>query len=168
MTLDRAVPERWVSDMARTMVQEITQVMTGVVFQPGVPPPPESVPRMEAIIGHVEGACSIELRFLAEPALLRCLVENMSAAPAGDQEVQEYAMEYFNVLCGRFISEIYKATGISARFFPTRYEVYPDLSSLSDQFSMRTVYFTSEQGHLAAFSWTSGPINDLLRRSAYA
>lgn len=166
--LARAVPERWVREMARALVQEIAEMMAAVTLAPAVAPLPEAAPRLEAITGYVEGDYRIELRFLAEPAMLRRLAENMMGAPAGEEEVREYAMEFFNVLCGRFISELYKATGTSARFFPTRYELCPDISALADQLSMRTVYFVSEKGELAAFSWSSAPVNDLLRRSTYA
>ena len=82
-------------------------------------------------------------------------------------EAQEYAMEFFNILCGRFISELYKATETTARFFPTRYEASPNPTGLGEDTSLSTVYFISDEEELAAFSWTAEVVNDLLRRSMH-
>ena len=94
------------------------------------------------------------------------LAQNMAGSQLSSDEIQEYAMEFFNVLCGRFLSELYKATNTTAKFYPTRYELYPDLMCLKDQVVMlSTLYFISDEQELAAFSWSAKPINDLLRRS---
>ena len=76
-------------------------------------------------------------------------------------------MEFFNILCGRFISELYKATETTARFFPTRYEASPYPTGLGEDTSLSTVYFISDEQELAAFSWTAEVVNDLLRRSMH-
>ena len=92
------------------------------------------------------------------------------ALPLGEPEegeVQEYAMEFFNILCGRFISELYKATETTTRFFPTRYEALPNPTGLGGDTSLSTVYFISDEEELAAFSWTAEVVNDLLRRSMH-
>ena len=105
------------------------------------------------------------MRFLAEPRLFSRLAQNMAGSQLNSDEIQEYAMEFFNVLCGRFLSELYKAADTAARFCPTRYELYPDLISLKDQVMLSTLYFISDEQELAAFSWSTKPIDDLLRRS---
>lgn len=123
--------------------------------------------RLEAIYGFVEGDYQIELRFLAEPHVFFRMAQNMTGHEPDLDEVKEYAMEFVNVLCGRFVSELYKATRTSARFYPTRYEMSPDLACLSDKISLSTLYFISDEHEVAAFSWSAEPIKDLLRRNLH-
>lgn len=109
----------------------------------------------------------MKLRFLAEPRMLSRLARNMLGSEPEEGEAQEYAMEFFNILCGRFISELYKATETTARFFPTRYEASLNPTGLGEDTSLSTVYFISDEQELAAFSWTAEVVNDLLRRSMH-
>ena len=115
----------------------------------------------------VEAGERIKLRFLAEPRMLSRLARNMLGSEPEKGEAQEYAMEFFNILCGRFISELYKATETTTRFFPTRYEALPNPTGLGGDTSLSTVYFISDEEELAAFSWTAEVVNDLLRRSMH-
>ena len=109
----------------------------------------------------------MKLRFLADPRMLSRLARNMLGSEPEKGEAQEYAMEFFNILCGRFISELYKATETTTRFFPTRYEALPNPTGLGGDTSLSTVYFISDEEELAAFSWTAEVVNDLLRRSMH-
>ena len=122
---------------------------------------------IDAIYGFVEGDVPMKLRFLAEPRMLSRLARNMLGSEPEEGEAQEYAMEFFNILCGRFISELYKATETTTRFFPTRYEALPNPTGLGGDTSLSTVYFISDEEELAAFSWTAEVVNDLLRRSMH-
>ena len=152
--------------MAETLVCEILEVMSDIHLRLAQLQEQEMESRkLEAIYGFVEGDYQIELRFLAEPRMFSRLAQNMAGSRLSSDEIQEYAMEFFNVLCGRFLSELYKATNTTAKFYPTRYELYPDLMCLKDQVMLSTLYFISDEQELAAFSWSAKPIIDLLRRS---
>ena len=157
----------WVEQMAETLVCEIAEQMSGIQLRRSKAwtcEKPET--RVDAICGHVSGDFQIELRFFAQTELLFRLTRNMVGYDPESDEVQEYAMEFFNILCGRFISELYKAARTSARFFPTQYEAMPDTGMLGKNASERTVYFTSEEQELAAFSWTAAPVDAILRRNS--
>ena len=117
------------------------------------------------ITGQVSGDFQIELHFFAQRALFMRLTKNMVGYDPDEEEVQEYAMEFFNILCGRFISELYKASKTSARFFPTEYDRTPDRGMPGQKAEDKTVYLISEQQELAAFSWTAAPVDTILRRN---
>ena len=97
--------------MAETLVCEILEVMSDIHLRLAQLQEQEMESRkLEAIYGFVEGDYQIELRFLAEPRMFSRLAQNMAGSQLSSDEIQEYAMEFFNVLCGRFLSELYKAT----------------------------------------------------------
>lgn len=166
--MEAAYDSKWVNTMAETLVCEIIELMSGIKLQDNPSWIQEVKGRkLDAIHGFVDGDYQIELRFLAEPRMFSRLARNMIGSEPRADEVQEYAMEFFNVVCGRFVSELYKVTHTSARFFPTRYEAAPDVKDLRGKVPLNTVYFISDQQELAAFSWTATPIEDLLRRSMH-
>ena len=103
--------------------------------------------------------------FFAQRALFMRLTKNMVGYDPDEEEAQEYAMEFFNILCGRFVSELYKASKTSARFFPTEYDRTPDRGMPGQNAEDKTVYLISEQQELAAFSWTAAPVDRILRRN---
>ena len=158
----------WVNQMAGTLVCEIIDLMAGLQLR-NHPAWGEAAKErdIDAIYGFVEGDVPMKLRFLAEPRMLSRLARNMLGSEPEKGEAQEYAMEFFNILCGRFISELYKATETTTRFFPTRYEALPNPTGLGGDTSLSTVYFISDEEELAAFSWTAEVVNDLLRRSMH-
>lgn len=158
----------WVNQMAGTLVCEIIDLMAGIQLR-NHPACGEAAKErdIDAIYGFVEGDVPMKLRFLAEPRMLSRLARNMLGSEPEKGEAQEYAMEFFNILCGRFISELYKATETTTRFFPTRYEALPNPTGLGGDTSLSTVYFISDEEELAAFSWTAEVVNDLLRRSMH-
>lgn len=161
-----AAKDNWVVEMADTLAREILEQLAGIRLSRcsvGSVPPYTPAPRMDGVYGHVEGAYRMELFFCAEPSLFQRLACNMIGAPAEDEEVQEYAAEFVNMLCGRFISEIYRATKISARFFPTQYQPYPYEVKTKDGSALRTLYYISEEQETAEFSWTEDTIELLLK-----
>ena len=108
----------WVNQMAGTLVCEIIDLMAGIQLR-NHPAWGEAAKErdIDAIYGFVEGDVPMKLRFLAEPRMLSRLARNMLGSEPEKGEAQEYAMEFFNILCGRFISELYKATETTTRFF---------------------------------------------------
>jgi len=114
---------------------------------------------MDGVYGWVDGG--IQLLFRAEPRLFQRLAANMLGAPARDaEEVQEFATEFFNTLCGRFISELYRVAKGPARFHPTRYETYPNVTPLGEDTVVLS--YSSEEQETAEFSWTADSVAMLL------
>lgn len=166
MRLEKEYPMDWVEQMAESLVYEIVEQMSGIVLRRSEPWERLSEGmEIDMITGHVSGDFQIELHFFAQRALFMRLTKNMVGYEPDEEEAQEYAMEFFNILCGRFISELYKASKTSARFFPTEYDRTPERGMPRQNAEDKTVYLTSEQQELAAFSWTAAPVDTILRRN---
>lgn len=155
----------WVTEMADALLREILEQLSGIRLSRRPPWTPKGAgPPMDGVYGRVDGAYQMRLLFRAEPRVFQRLASNMIGAPAKDaQEVQEYATEFANVLCGRFISEIYRATKVPARFYPTQYETYPDIPLLGDDTEISTIFYASEDQEAADFSWTADSVAMLLK-----
>ena len=151
--------------MADALLREILEQLAGIRLTRCPPRTPKGAgPPMDGVYGKVDGAYQMQLLFRAEPRIFQRLACRMIGAPAKDtQEVQEYATEFANVLCGRFISEIYRATKVPARFYPTQYETYPDSSPLGDETEISTIFYASEDQEAAEFSWTADSVAMLLK-----
>lgn len=67
----------------------------------------------------LSGGYSSCLVLCAERSFFHRLTENILGHPTDDPEdLEEYAKEYFNVLCGRLVGEIYQVTRQGAKFHP--------------------------------------------------
>lgn len=61
---------------------------------------------LDVVHGNIDGEYPMKLLFRAEPRLFGRIAENMiGEQPEDEEETREYAREFFNVLCGRFVSE---------------------------------------------------------------
>jgi len=153
----------WIRTMAEDLTCEITEQMSGIrMWSRGSPG--ETV--MDTVCGFVDGKRDIPLFFRAEPAFFSDLARRMiGKEPKDEEEVREYAAEYFNVLCGRFISEICRATHVVARFDPTMYFPAPYEPEEGTCDPQHTLYFESDRQNLAQFSWSPLLFQYILRRS---
>lgn len=157
----------WVSQIASVLVCEIIQSMSGIELEP-CPEQSMDYDDVDAVYGLVDGDYCLQLQFKADRALFFRLARNMIGGEPEDlAEVEEYAVEFFNVLCGRFISEVYRTTHAAARFHPTRYEEDPHVTVLRDREAVEKICFISDKGERAAFLWTTLSIEKLLRRSIH-
>jgi CheY-specific phosphatase CheX len=150
--------------MATDLVCQIAKQMAGIhlTYCPTMSLE-DQARKLEVIYGKVDGAYNAELQFLAEPRMFVRMATNMiGGEPEDDQEVWEYAAEFFNVLCGRFISELHHATKVAGRFHPPSFEA---TGAAGEHNEMNELFFISDEQEVAMFSWTATPINDLLRRS---
>ena len=92
------------------------------------------------------------MRFEADWELFARLARNMSGTPPDDgEEIEAYATEIFNIICGRFVSELYTLTGQKARFLPA---TFGDTVDLDANNLINTVRFTSDKNEGAVFLWT--------------
>lgn len=114
----------------------------------------------------VEGDYQMRVQFRAEHRLFRRLAEHMTGETGQPEElVQEYAKEFVNTLCGRFVSEIYHMTKIPARFYPVEYRTSAEAAEQKAQEPFSTIRFKSDEEEYAEFSWSQGPMEELLKRS---
>ena len=107
----------------------------------------------------------LKVQFFADRALFYRLTQNMLGDHPSEEDIEDYAIEFFNILCGRFLSEIVNQTHISARLMPIRYELPAEETTPETDESMCTLNFVSDKQEQVAFSWTAVPIEEMMRRS---
>lgn len=155
----------WIWNLGTYLVCEILKQMASIELercemQRFLPP------AMDTVYGKVDGAYQMSLQFRAERSLFRRLAENMMGeVPKSEELVQEYAKEFVNTLCGRFISEIYHMTAIPARFYPVEYVRSVGPAERRDREALSTICFMSDKKEYVEFSWPMGPMEELLKRS---
>ena len=144
----------WVALMADTLTCEIMDVMSGIRLSRCRDPAPDGT-AMSSVCAYVRGRhFDMQLRFQAEPKMFWRLARNMiGGEPESAEEVSDYASEFFNVLCGRFVSELCRVTRAPARFTPPQYN--PEPAPFEKRADMRTLHFVSEECERAQFSWSA-------------
>lgn len=154
--MKKTINQKWVSRLAEELLCEIMGQMSGIELEKASNVPEHFDQAQLGIVwGETTGDFNIRMCLKAEQALFVRLARNMIGAPPRDQEeVEEYATEFFNIICGRFVSELYTLTGQSARFLPTIYEHPPGTRELHSGNPVNTVKFISDGNEGAIFSWT--------------
>ena len=155
--MDVTFRHEWVRKMAGTLISEVSKKMSEINLLPNETQPSAPVlEEMEAVYGHVEGDYRMVMQLRAEKNFFYRFAENMIGdAPEDWSEVEDYATEFFNVFCGRFVSELYIATGRAARFYPPVYEYPPNVSRVEPTEQVCSLYFVSDKNECAVFSWTA-------------
>lgn len=121
--------EPWIEHMANELIYEVTELMSGIALSccPLALPGAERLQGMEHFRAEVDGDLDIHMQLWADAPILNQLAENMIGGPPEDQEeVHEYATEYVNVLCGRFLSEICRHMKAKVKFFFPEYQSPPN------------------------------------------
>ena len=146
--------------MAEELTCEVIAQMAGIRLM-RTESPLTSDPKLDVVYSSLDGDGVLQLQFAAEPELFQRLAKNIIGdEPEDEEEVKEYATEFANVLCGRFVSEICRATRTAARFRPTVYGVNP----ATEEEELQTICFVSDQKEQATFSWSKDTMNALLKR----
>jgi hypothetical protein len=163
--VDKEDAGTWVTRLAEQVVCEVFAQMAGVSLRRQRDGQP-SAAEMDMVYGQVWGDCSMRVQLCAQPRTFYRLAQGiLGVEPGGQEEVRECAVECFNVLCGRFVSEIFRMTESKARFDPPKYRAYRDgLEAAADE-PLKTLYFATENGEWAEFSWSRNAMDELLRRS---
>ena len=152
--------EEWLRLLAEQLVIDVTDWMAGVPLTPGAPPGPADRRPMDAVYVRMEGELSIWMRMELEPCLVHRLAAHIiGREPESQEEAREYAAEYFNVLCGRFLSELCRGKRPKMQFSVPCYEAYPQTTPAA-QSELDTVYLRSEQQEQIQFSWVVYVKND--------
>lgn len=146
----------WVNQMARALVCEIAQEMSGIELSDCVSLPEHvRLDELDAVYSLAVGNYRMQMQFRAQDSMFFRLAKNMIGDEPEDQfEVQEYAVEFFNVLCGRFVSELSEANQRMACIAPPQYETSPNVTELVIE-PLHTLCFMSEDRETAVFSWTA-------------
>ena len=149
---------RWLKTMAERMVCEIASNMSGVHLSTAVTRElSDNDKPLAGVYARVGGDYTFQVQFLAEENLFVRLAKNLMGDDLTPEDVQDYAVEFFNTLCGRFISEIINETHIKARLLSIRYELPPLKEAISEE-TEESVAFTSEMNEYAVFAWASQPV----------
>lgn len=97
-------------------VRDITKRLAGIDLSVGNWPRRENG-EIDSLYTTTKGSYTITIVYHAEQQLLYYIAEKMARRPLEDPgDMEMYAKEYFNILCGRFISQINNLTKSSARF----------------------------------------------------
>lgn len=158
----------WVSHLAAQLICEVAEQM-GDIRLTCESAPPQTGPgdrKMDAVCALIGGDYSISIRLDADRAFFFRFARNMLGRNPEEDEIQAYARELFNVICGRFISELILRAEVSVKLMPILYE-QPVRCAVSDEEAagIQRLSFVSDAQEYAIFSWTSLPIEEMLRRN---
>ena len=158
----------WVSHMAEHLVCEVADVMGHINLSCESPPIIEDLTNreMDVLCAVIGGDCTFDMQFFADRTLFCRFARNMIGAEPDEEDVQEYATEFFNVLCGRFVSGLVGGSGAKIKLMPIKYEL-PKVWSQPAEYAVGTQWlkFISDAQECAVFSWTPMPIEEMLRRN---
>jgi hypothetical protein len=145
---------KWVTQTAEVLVCGILEQMAGVRAYHLPEPVEDAGLQMDTVCGHIHGDCRMEVQLRAKPESFYRLTRDISGEdPLSEDEVQEYATEFFNVLCGRFISAICDRNHILMRFDPPEYQKSACAPDEGACIELHTLAFRTELEELFEFSW---------------
>ena len=153
----------WVSHLAAQLVCEVAEQM-GDIRLSRVPHSAETAEReVDAVCALIGGDYDISIQLCAERVLFVRFARNMLGEEPNEEDVREYAREFFNVICGRFISELINRADVKAKLMPVRYELSGTVAAPHGE--LRQLSFISDVQEYVTFSWTPLPIEEMLRRN---
>lgn len=105
-------------EMLQNVFDEVTRVVTetvaGIRIYPGDFPLGENV---YTVYAAFERGFHSSLAFCADASVFVRLAQNIIQSPrVTPRDVEDFAKEYFNVLCGNVASKIFQATRVPSRF----------------------------------------------------
>lgn len=155
----------WVSLLAEQLICEIADQMGAIRLscEQSLPQCEVNNRKMSVMSARIGGDYSISIYFLAEHSLFLRLARNMLGEEPGEEDVRTYATEFFNIVCGRFISELINKADISVRLMPIDSEPQSAAETWNKEM-MKKLHFISDMKEYAAFLWTYLPIEEMLRR----
>ena len=144
----------WVDQMAQSLVCDITKQMADIHLTrvPKVGKIQEQMV-MVGVCALIGGDSTFSVRLCSEKSLIVRLVRNMTGLEANDEDVRDYAMEFFNTLCGRFISEIINKNRMKARILRISYENPLEWKKHEKEEKFVVLDFVSKEDEYISFSW---------------
>ena len=150
---------RWASDLAEELTCEIMLKMAGIHLT-RCDDRSETGIEKDVVYGFLDGEQTMQLQLAAGKSFFHRLAANIiGGEPEDEEEVREYAAEFANVLCGRFVSEICRSTNTVVRFRPT---VYGGGHGACEK--LETVHFVSDHQEEITFSWSRDAMAAFLKR----
>lgn len=148
--------KQWIDLLAKQMVIDVADWMGGVNLQLSTADGRAGAyHELHTVYGQVDGDLKMQMRFAADKKMLSRMSEKLFGAPPENrEELEEYMVEYANVLFGRFISEICRDHKPRLRFHAPRYEPSEAQTPFNvEEDRSSDLYFISDQQELSAFSW---------------
>ena len=97
------------------VLQDITQQLAGIQLCPQEETPEND--EMYTLYTTFEGGYQASIALCAEVALLTRLTQYMMQEEhIAQEDIEDFAKEYFNVLCGQIAAGLFNATHIASRF----------------------------------------------------
>lgn len=118
-----------VRDIIDTNMVDFSARVAGLALTPA---PPGEIPGAWCICLSVKGTYQFRLLLHAGKGTLEDIAQRMKRAPASEEDIPLYAMEFFNILGGRIISEINQKFRQSARFTPPAFLHLPPAQTGGD------------------------------------
>jgi len=161
----RTTDTAWVSLLAEQLICEIADQMGAIRLscEQSVSRSDAGNRKMSVISAEIGGDYNISIYFLAEHSLFLRLARNMLGEEPGEEDVRIYVGEFFNIVCGRFISELINKADISVQLMLVDGELQSAEEILKEEL-IKSLYFVSDMKEYAVFSWTYLPIEEMLRR----
>lgn len=109
-----ALPQQKLEALLDAAVREVTEQISGICLSPGGEPPGEDLCTVY-IAFRKEFRSSLSLR--ADAAMLARMAQRAIGIEAvTPQDLEDFAKEYLNVLCGHIAAILYRDTKKAARF----------------------------------------------------
>ena len=147
--------EPWIKVMAIELMREVTDWMTGISLT-YCPEQQKNIQKnqMESILVRAGGETKISVQLRADAQMLFRLAQKMIGSdPEDDEEIREYAIEYVNVFCGRFISHLFSHWHEKTRYFFPEYETPPNITKIDEEKNSVSLFFLSEKQENVMLSW---------------
>ena len=150
----KTMQPEWVEQMAQELVCGITEQMANIRLRrvPKVGKIEEQMV-MVGVCALIGGDSTFSVRLCSEKSLIVRLVRNMTGLEANEEDVRDYAMEFFNTLCGRFISEIINKNRMKAKILRIRYESPLEWKKHEQEEKFVVLDFVSKEDEYVSFSW---------------
>lgn len=118
--MNNAVPDERLVEIFDRVIRDITRREAGICLCSGDTAPDGEVCTVYTVFER--GFCTC-LSLCAETAmflrLTRGMMEREEVTP---QDVEDFAKEYFNVLCGHIVTTLFRETRIPAKFLPPSFQ----------------------------------------------
>lgn len=147
--------KKWVELLAEQLVVDVADWMTGLHFVCKHQDQPQSFGQnLHEVCAQAKGDIQIVMQFWAEPQFFHGIAFKICGGePQDDEEIQECAIEFMNVLCGRFISAICSDMKIKLFFSTPDYRVPPSVDLLREEEESSVLNFCNEEYGEVIFRW---------------
>lgn len=114
--MNKNMPQERLTEIFDQLVREVTRREAGISLAPGTDEPTGEFFTVYTVFERGFNTC---LSLSADASMFVRLTQSMmQKEDVTRQDVEDFAKEYFNVLCGHIVSRLFRETRIPARFSP--------------------------------------------------